>query len=50
MGIYSEFLSDISLVERQTDSKDYPKLSLEDVSKDFPELPKALEFLGKAVS
>lgn len=50
MGIYSEFLSDISLVERQTDSKDYPKLSLEDVLRDFPELPKALEFLGKVVS
>ncbi len=50
MGIYSEFLSDISLVKRQTDLKDYPKLSLEDVSKDFPELPKALEFLGKAIS
>lgn len=50
MGIYGEFLSDRSLVDRQTDSKDYPKLSLEDVSQDLPELPQALEFLGKVVS
>ena len=49
MGIYSEYRSDISLVDRKISRRDYPKLELAPLSTQFSDLGQELEFIGKAM-